>query len=230
MKPYIGITTGYEGDKLNLRCDYISAIDNSGGVPIALPVCKTPAALCSRINGLLFTGGADIIADYYRREPSVPEEYIKPERKERIEFEIELLKEALLQEKPILAICFGMQLLNVYHGGTLFDDINYQLASIGDHSKGFHEINIVDEPGGFINKRYTVNSSHHQAVMDIGDGLSVFASSDDGIIEGIFKRDYNFCVGVQWHPERIFYDQLSVWLFDALITAASRKRSDREGT
>ncbi|HMK55069.1 MAG TPA: gamma-glutamyl-gamma-aminobutyrate hydrolase family protein [Dissulfurispiraceae bacterium] len=228
MKPLIGITAGHEGGSLCLRYDYVSAIENSGGIPVALPVFKGPADLCGNIDGLLFTGGADIMADYYGRRPFVPEEYIKPEKRERIEFEIGLMRESILKKVPILAVCFGMQLLNVYHGGTLFEDINYQLANAGDHRRGLHEINIVDLPGGTaLKKRYTVNSSHHQAVMDVGEALSVFASADDGIVEGIFKRDYNFCVGVQWHPERIFYDPLSVWLFDALIDAASGTRRDR---
>jgi len=228
MKPVIGITGGLDGDSLRLRQDYVSAIVNSGGLPVVLPVYQHAAELSDLIDGLLLTGGADIPADLYGGNDAVPEEYVKPERKERITFETDLLRETLLREKPILAVCYGMQLLNVHHGGTLFQDIEYQLANAIDHRKGMHEVDIVDPFNGALKSRYTVNSSHHQAVMDAGDGLSVFALSGDGIIEGIYKRDYNFCVGVQWHPERIFYDPLSAWLFESLaVNAAGTRRSRR---
>lgn len=225
MRPVIGITCGLDGDSLRLRQDYVSAIENSGGLPVLLPVCQPAAELSDVIDGLLLTGGADIPAELYCSGAVVPEEYIRPERKERIAFETELLKETLRREKPVLAVCFGMQLLNVLHGGSLFQDIEYQLANAIDHRKGMHEIGIVDTLSGELKSRYTVNSSHHQAVMDAGEGLSVFALAGDGIIEGIFKRDYNFCVGVQWHPERIFYDPLSVWLFESLAGNARTRRS-----
>jgi putative glutamine amidotransferase len=228
MKPVIGITGALDGDNFRLRHDYISAIENSGGMPVILPVCQLAAELSDLIDGLLLTGGADIPAYHYGGSDDVPKEYIKPERKERITFERELLTETLLREKPILAVCFGMQLLNVHHGGTLFQDIEYQLANAIDHRKGMHEIDIVDTFNGALKSCYTVNSSHHQAVMDAGDGLSVFAVAADGMIEGIYKRDYNFCVGVQWHPERIFYDPLSVWMFESLAdNAAGTRRSRR---
>ncbi len=228
MKPVIGITGGLDGDSLRLRQDYVSAIVNSGGLPVVLPLYEQAAELSDLIDGLLLTGGADIPADVYGGNATVPDEYIRLERKERIAFESELLRETLRNEKPILAVCYGMQLLNVHHGGTLFQDIEYQLANAVDHRKRMHDVDIVDPFNGALKGRYTVNSSHHQAVMDVGEGISVFALATDGIIEGIYKRDYNFCVGVQWHPERIFYDPLSAWLFESLaVNAAGTGRRRR---
>ncbi len=157
----------------------------------------------------------------------MPEEYIRSERRDRIAFETELLRETLRREAPILAVCYGMQLLNVYHGGTLFQDIEYELATAIGHRDGMHAVDIVDSFNSTLKDRYVVNSSHHQAVMDAGEGLSVFAVAGDGIIEGIYKRDYNFCVGVQWHPERIFYDPLSAWLFESLAVIAAKRRRNR---
>lgn len=227
MKPIIGITGGLDGDSLRLRQDYVSAIVNSGGLPVVLPVYQQAAELSDLIDGLLLTGGADIPAYLYGGKDTVPEEYITLERKERIAFETELLREALRKEKPVLAVCYGMQLLNVHHGGTLFQDIEYQLDYVINHRKGMHDIDIVDPFNGALKGRYTVNSSHHQAVMDVGWGISVFALAGDGIVEGIYKRDYNFCVGVQWHPERIFYDPLSAWLFESLAVNAIRTSRSR---
>ena len=135
MKPIIGITGGLDGDSLRLRQDYVSAIVNSGGLPVVLPVYQQAAELSDLIDGLLLTGGADIPAYLYGGKDTVPEEYITLERKERIAFETELLREALRKEKPVLAVCYGMQLLNVHHGGTLFQDIEYQLDYVIKHRK-----------------------------------------------------------------------------------------------
>jgi putative glutamine amidotransferase len=227
MRPVIGITCGFNDNVLRVRPDYVSAIENSGGIPIVLPILQHAAPLVDSIDGLLLTGGGDIPADYYREEAIVPPEYVKMETRERIGFETVLLREILKRGKPVLAICYGMQLLNVVHGGTLFQDIEYQVQKASDHRKGMHEIEIIDLLRGDHRNEYTVNSSHHQAVKEVGDGFTVFAVAGDGIIEGIYKRSHSFCVGVQWHPERIFYDPLSSWLFESLAKKAAETRRSR---
>ncbi len=230
MKPVIGITCGLDDNALRVRLDYISAIYSSGGIPVLLPVMETASALTSIFDGLLLTGGGDIPADYFAKACDVsPEisETLKPEKRERIGFETELLRGTLETGKPVLAVCYGMQLLNVVCGGDIFQDIGHQLRKVSDHRKGMHDIEIIDPLFAGHGRHCMVNSSHHQAVKDIGEGLTVFAVATDGIVEGIYKKDYNFCVGVQWHPERIFYDHLSSMLFGTLVRKADEARRGR---
>ena len=228
MKPVIGITCRLDDSALRVRQDYVSAVWNSGGLPVILPITEQALALTDIMDGLLLTGGGDIPPDYFREEAVVPSEIGTLEGRERIDFETALLKEALEKGMPILAVCYGMQLLNVVHGGTLYQDIGHQIADAPDHRKGMHEIEIIDPLSLDHRKQYTVNSSHHQAVKDVGEQMSVFALSRDGIIEGLYKRGYTFCVGVQWHPERIIYDPLSSWLFGSLVAIAANKRRSQK--
>ena len=192
-----------------------------------LPICRQAREFTEIIDGLLLTGGDDIPPEYYERVSALTAGQGRLEKSERVEFEMALLNEMLFAAKPVLAICYGMQLLNVVHGGTLIEDIKSADKRYSDHTDGTHEIGITDPFNSYLEKRYSVNSFHHQAVHEIGGGLSIFAVSDDGIIEGIFKRDYNHCVGVQWHPERIRTDPLSAWLFKSLVDRADDMRRNR---
>ena len=179
------------------------------------------------IDGLLLTGGDDIPPEYYGRTSKLPAGGGRLEKSERVEFEMALLSEVLFRDKPVFAICYGMQLLNVVHGGTLIEDIKSAANRYSVHTEGTHEVVVTDSFYSFPQKSYNVNSFHHQAVDKMGDGLSVFAVSDDGIIEGIYKRDYNHCVGVQWHPERIRTEPLSGLLFKLLADKACEARRRR---
>jgi len=220
VKPVIGITCGTNDDVLRVRRDYVSAVYNSGGIPVLLPIVEQASSLTNVFDGLLLTGGGDIPADYIMHGSAVPPEVaetLNPEKKERMDFEISLLRATLETGRPVLAICYGMQLINVMCGGNLFQDIGCQVERALDHRNGMHEIELVGWPNTELRGHYIINSSHHQAVSDAGDGLAVFAIAPDGIIEGIYKKDYTFCVGVQWHPERIFYDPLSSMLFETLV-------------
>jgi putative glutamine amidotransferase len=191
---------------------------------VILPVTGQAREVSEIIDGLLLTGGRDIPPEYYGEGPALPADMLRLENRERIEFEMALLVEILLKAKPVLAICFGMQLLNVVHGGTLMQDIGSADSRYLDHTAGTHGIVISDTLNACLQQRYVVNSSHHQSVNKVGNGLAVFAASDDGIIEAIYKRDYNHCVGVQWHPERIRMDPLSAWLFKSLSIKADYVR------
>jgi putative glutamine amidotransferase len=227
MRPVIGISSAFSDNVLRVRPDYVAAIERSGGLPVILPILQQASSVMDFIDGLLLTGGGDIPPDYYHEETIVPPEYMEMETRERINFEMVLLGEALRRDRPVLALCYGMQLLNVVHGGTIFQDIEYQVQEVSDHRKGMHEIEVIDLLQGDGKNEYTVNSSHHQAVKEVGDELTVFAIAGDGIIEGIYKRGHTFCVGVQWHPERIFYDPLSLWLFESLAQKAAEVRRSR---
>lgn len=222
MKPLIGITSDIEGDLFKLRGDYVSAVEKSGGLPLILPpAADNVSQIADMIDGLLLPGGNDLSPEYYGEEIFVPLETLKFVKKERSDFELALLKEVIKRNKPILGICYGMQLLNVAFGGTLYQDVGIQLKDALDHRNGQHIIQIA-QPLAFIPhpSAYTVNSSHHQAIKALAGGFEAFALSDDGIIEGIYKKDYFFCFGVQWHPERIFYDKLSVGIFEEFINKA----------
>jgi len=222
LKPIIGITSDIEGDFLRLRKDYVSAVEKSGGLPLILsPVIEDISQIADMIDGLLLPGGNDLSPEYYGEKISVPDDLLKIVRKERSDFAFAVLKEVIKKHKPVLGICYGMQLLNVAFGGTLYQDIGIQIKGTLDHKSGQHTIQIA-QPLAFIPQpsAYTVNSSHHQAVKALAGGFEAFALSDDGIIEGIYKKGYNFLVGVQWHPERIFYDKLSLGIFEAFIRRA----------
>jgi len=215
-KPVIGITTDIEDDYLKLKHNYCEAIVISGGIPVLIPPAADPVLYAERINGLLIPGGDDLNPSYYHEEilPGV-----KPVNRQRSDFEISLLNEILKLHKPVLGICYGMQLLNVFFGGTLYQDIASQLAVEINHKKDYHIIVITENR--FLEKgTFSVNSTHHQAVKEPGNNLSPFACSQDNLIEAFYLKDYDFLVGVQWHPERLLEEALSLSLFKYFVKAS----------
>jgi putative glutamine amidotransferase len=224
LKPIIGITPDIEGDSFRLRHEYVSAVWKSGGLPVILPPSDDIAGIAETIDGLLISGGNDILPEYYNEDISVPQECLKIVRKERTDFEHGLLNEVMKRDKPVLGICYGMQLINIAFGGALYQDIGHQVKGAQDHKSGEHGLKIVKHLDFCADAAYTVNSTHHQAVKTPGRGLEAFGLSEDGLIEGIYKPDYPFLIGVQWHPERIFYDKLSVELFKSFIREAKKQR------
>jgi len=214
--PIIGITMDMEGEYYRIRTDYSAAITKVGGMPIFLSPLEDVVSYAEVIYALLIPGGRDINPSYYYEE-MLPQ--VKPVPHERSDFEISLLQAVMKLNKPVLGICYGMQLINVASGGTLFQDIDSQLSSDIDHRNGYHKIAIQENR--FLKKgEFSVNSTHHQAVKKLGIGLAGFAFSSDNLIEAFYARDYPFLVGVQWHPERLLEDNLSLELFCLFIQAA----------
>ncbi|MDM8534388.1 gamma-glutamyl-gamma-aminobutyrate hydrolase family protein [Clostridiaceae bacterium HSG29] len=234
MKPIIGISTSiikfeeYEKnnvvhlkgvDHSRVSVDYSNAVERAGGLPFLIPVLKYADdnvidEIISKVNGVIFTGGEDIDSSFYGVENIDEAESIMKSNKIRDEFEFRLLKSAIKLNKPILAICRGIQLLNVYFGGTLFKDINTEykteiehLAPLDCKYRKIHEIEIDENSILFeiYNKKtIMVNSFHHQSIKDIGDSLKVIAKSEDGIIEAIINEKEGFILGLQFHPEMMF--------------------------
>lgn len=215
-KPVIGITIDHE-DKPTysrfpwyaLRENYASAIETMGGIPILLPYSiGMEERYIDMIDGLMITGGNfDIDPGFYNQQ--IKSEFVTTKQK-RTQFEYRLTQLALQQKMPILGICGGEQLLNVILGGSLIQHIPDAINSSIEHEpkqnkhKVIHEIEVFEDSLLYmiVQKRiFMVNSSHHQAVKDLGAGLKISAKAPDGVIEGIELKDYPFCLGVEWHPE-----------------------------
>lgn len=218
-KPLIGITPSavpYEADHGSFRryasmTAYADAVAAAGGIPLILPFVRGDIpALLNRLDGLILSGGADIAPSRFGDESIHPETYdIDPSRDE---FEIALVDEGLAQEKPLLAICRGIQILNVALGGTLHQHIPATFAGIIHRQ---HQAHIpADQPGHTVAvapgsalartvsvERLPVNSFHHQGLKELAPDLVATATSDDGLVEAIEHRFRPDVLGVQWHPE-----------------------------
>ena len=230
--PGIGVTIGYDKRRAGtflLRHDYVRSVDRAGGMPLVLaPVGPDRVGdMLDRVRGLVLTGGSDVDPVFYG---AAPHPNLGGVVHERDVFEMALTREALVRDLPILAICRGHQLLNVATGGTLIQDIPSEVIGARDHDpererwEAAHDVRIL--PGTRLHAilgkdKVAVNSFHHQAVAEIGRGLTVSAwSLGDRIIEGI-EMPGRFVIGVQWHPEG-FWNQPEGFqpLFDALVAAA----------
>jgi putative glutamine amidotransferase len=229
-RPAIGVTIGYDQRRTGmylLRQDYVRSVEKAGGLPLVLAPGRPSDApeLIARLAGLVMSGGSDVDPALYG-EPRHPK--VTQVVRERDEFELALAREALQQDLPLLAICRGHQVLNVATGGTLIQDIPFQLPRAVDHDpererwETAHEVLVL--PGTKLRAllgrdRVAVNSFHHQAVKDLGRSLLVSArSAVDDVIEGIEATDRRFVLGVQWHPEGFWNQEESFHpLFEALV-------------
>ncbi|MBV9301861.1 MAG: gamma-glutamyl-gamma-aminobutyrate hydrolase family protein [Acidobacteriaceae bacterium] len=169
------------------------------------PVEAKGAVSINGFAGLLLMGGADVNPRLYGDE--VHRKTERPED-ERDRVELDLIHEAIQRDLPIVAICRGLQILNVYHGGTLIQHLSTAERHDPDHTNAAliaHEVTI--EPGTLLAdiagaNSLQVNSRHHQAANRIGAGLHISArDSEDGTVEALERRDKQFVLAVQWHPE-----------------------------
>lgn len=232
-KPVIGLSCSYEKDENNhrifLKHSYLDAIRHFGGIPLVLPSegnADELEYLVSQCDGLLLTGGMDIEPAFYGEEKWNDTVATTPDR-DRSESLILQLAEA--RDLPILGICRGIQIINVYYGGTLYQDIPTQNPSEIIHSMGAslnqpcHNCHL--QHGSPIHTligrdQIRVNSFHHQSVKDVAPGFAVMGRCEDGIIEAIWNPSKRFLWAVQWHPEEIWkIEDSSAVLFRALISA-----------
>lgn len=197
-----------------LRKSYFDSVVKAGGMPVALPY--TNYGMLKKyyevIDGLLVPGGGfDIPPEMYGDTEVHPTVTMK---KDRTNFEAELTKMCIKENKPLLGICGGMQLINVVQGGSLIQDIPSQFGDKVPHynkdkCSPIHDVVLKKETQLFaiVNKeRIGVNTSHHQGIKKLGKDLVVNAVADDELIEGIEMKGHKFCLGVQWHPEYIVTD------------------------
>lgn len=209
IKPIIGITTDIEvnnEERFVVDRPYVVAIADAGGIPLFLPTLSGNGSLLkdivARVDGLLISGGRDIDPKFYDEKPHPN---LRPMKLERTESEMIMLEEALKRDMPVLGVCGGMQLINVFFGGSLYQDIPSQISNALIHEKGFvHEVCVQENTllqGIIKEKRFSIRSYHHQSVKSPGKGLRVSATCPDGIIEAIEWLD-SFVLGLQWHPER----------------------------
>jgi putative glutamine amidotransferase len=217
MVPLIGITSEFFPNTLNkipwnaygLLENYCLGVAAAGGLPVILPKAEPGIVegTLRRLDGLILSGGNDDIPASVLGEPQHPASVPLP--MERWESERAWFSGALGIDKPILGICLGLQVMNVAAGGGLIQDIPDQCPAArihGDESRMLrHEIRIAPDtklaslaPG----ERFTIISSHHQAIREVPKGYRLAATGDDGIIEAIERIDGDFVIGVQWHPER----------------------------
>ena len=239
-RPKIGITMRLEIEtrRFYLGRDYCEAIEAAGGIPVHLgliPKQEYVAAALEELDGILLPGSdTDVDPSFYGEEPHPRLKKVVPEK--------DLTDRLVLQEAeklglPIFAICYGMQALNVLRGGTLVQDIESQGDSQIKHEQGIplarasHTISVeknsilgsLSAVGDDFEAR--VNSHHHQAIGHVGSGLKAVAWAKDSIVEGIQDtRDDVFIMGVQWHPELSWADDvLSRELFERFVRACERR-------
>lgn len=178
-------------------------------------------------DGLLLPGGADVSPALYGQ---TPESKCGEANTLRDEAEPMLYHAFIDAGKPVLGICRGIQLINVLEGGTLFQDIDDMREcthmSIVTKDHFCHAVKIYENTKLseiFNLPAVPVNSMHHQAIDKVGDGLTVSAVSEDGFTEGVEKKDYPFCVGVQWHPEHMYRrNPLQRKIFDAFVNECKK--------
>ena len=210
---------------------YVRAVETAGGRALLVPPSERAVEqTLDALDGLVFSGGADLDPAGYDADPHPETNGIRPERDRA---ELTLMGAALERDMPILAVCRGMELMNVLRGGDLLQHLP---EVVGDekhkHTPGVfadHDVSVADDSrlARILGDRAPVKSHHHQGVGRVGDGLVETAWAEDGTIEGLEDPERSFALGVLWHPE----EDEDAALFRALVeeAAAYRARRTREG-
>ena len=231
MKTKIGIVIcGLENNRQYVTEAYIQAIKSAGGLPMILPMVKSKTAIREYVelcDGFLFCGGGDITPLLFGQEPTngIGKTDITLDL-----FQIRLMKQILETEKPVLAVCRGMQVLNVACGGTIYQDLNEVNFDTINHTQTSLSRKDISHKVTFVSKTHIhrmlgpfayTNSFHHQAINRVGKNLIVTGTTGDDIIEAIEMPSHSFVLGVQWHPESMIDSAPNMkQLFFALVRYA----------
>lgn len=221
-KVNIALAATFERDFVMVNPDYLNSVWNSGGIPTVLPPYANVEFIdmvANEFDGFIFCGGVDIDPKYYGEEIDGAKNICSV----RDEFECALFKAAYKTGKPILGICRGMQVINVFLGGSLHQHID---GHVQTEERGARTHSVTLSPEGMLSKIeggevIEVNTFHHQIVKRLADGLIVDGvSSLDGYIEAYHHANHKFLLGVQWHPEAFFEEsETSRKIFEAFIRA-----------
>lgn len=225
---------------MGMYASYLDCVAAAGGLPVLIPLglpSDLLRGIVERLDGLVLTGGGDVDPRCYGETDAAGlAQDIKPIRDET---ELQVSRWAAGEDKPLLGICRGHQVVNVALGGTLYTDIFTQIRTALAHDLDDQPLNhyvhqVVIEPDSRLARivgttRIAANSRHHQAVQTVGAGLAVTARAPDGIIEATEKPDARFLVTVQWHPENMCgEDPTTDALFAALVEAAAQYQQERQ--
>ncbi len=242
MAPLIGITGKAVYDEawcppiMGMRQGYIHAIAQAGGIPVVLPPLTDLTVLrgmFDRLQGILLTGGVDVDPREYGEEQHPKLGLVQ---RDRDGSELPLARWAVAENKPVLGICRGHQLLNVAMGGTLYQDIPSQIDGSLDHEASIrhecwtnfdHGITLSEDSrlAELLGTTFVeVNSLHHQGIKDLAPGLRIVGRAPDGVAEAIEGTGDGFVMGVQCHPEELWQDVDVRWrnMFRAFVVAASK--------
>jgi putative glutamine amidotransferase len=235
VKPVIGITTYAEQARWGVwdvatalaPMSYVSAVTSAGGRPLLVPPSEDAVEeTLDALDGLLFSGGSDLDPALYGAEPHPSVNGTRPDRDRA---ELALIGAALERDMPVLAVCRGMEVLNVARGG----DLVQHLPDVVGHENhkhtpgvfGDHDVDV--EPGSrlgtVLGERAPVKSHHHQGIGRLGAGLVEVAWAEDGTIEGVEDPGRRFALGVLWHPEQ----GEDFALFRTLVEEARRYREEK---
>ena len=246
-KPFIGITcntmpatdvnvkNGIAApgqDFQGLAVDYINALEKAGAIPVILPVVKDlegAKSLWERLDGILLSGGNDVSPELYN-------ECIKKEcgalDHARDTYEVAAARYFVAQNRPVLGICRGIQLLNAALGGSNYQDLpseGFERHTILDYERNEPTHCVKVEKEGLLfdilqSEEIAVNSFHHQAVHCPAENMNIEAQSKEGVIEAVSVKDHTFALAVQWHPEMMFDSEQQFGLIQAFVRACQTHR------
>jgi len=242
-KPIIGISTNNnkienkpfkDHERVYINKGYIDSVIKAGGIPLLLPLnadLDTADQLLSMVDGFILSGGQDVNPRLYGEENHPLLGEISGQRDT---IEMHILKRITESKKPLLGICRGHQLINVFFGGTLYQDLSLQPKANLKHSQDgtWHELShsVSIAPNSKLHQIFgilemKINSFHHQAVKDLAPGFVINALSSDNVIESIAKTNGQWIVGVQWHPELMVDKDSTCNLFSTLVHESAKYKN-----